>query len=111
MLDEHGYPTEEALEKIKEWPDDDMPGLMAFVKELWWMPDWGWREEITTSDILDKPIIRYSISTGGWSGNEEIVGAMRSNQIFWMLNWYSSRVGGHFVFEVKRHEVAEVGDD
>ena len=67
MLDEHGYPTEEALEKIKEWPDDDMPGLMAFVKELWWMPDWGWREEITTSDILDKPVIRYSISTGGWN--------------------------------------------
>jgi len=28
---------------------------------------------------------------------------MRSNQIFWMMNWYSSRVGGHFVFPTAIH--------
>ena len=111
MLDEHGYPTEEALEKIKEWSEDDMLGLMAFVKELWYYPHYG-HEEITTSDILDKPIIRYSISTGGWSGNEDLIEAMQGNHIFWIFCWYSSRRGGHYVFEVKRHEAAkELGDD
>ncbi len=102
MLDEYGYPTEEALEKIKEWPDDDMPGLIGFVKELWWMPDWGWHEKNEDDHI------HYLISTGGWSGNEDLIGAMGSNQMFWLFCWYSSRVGGHFQFKVK---VRELGED
>ena len=105
MIDEHGYPTEEALKKIINWPDDDMLGLINFVKELWYYPNY-WHED------GGNKAIRYEISTGGWSGNEDLIGAMRSNQIFWMLCWYSSRRGGHYIFEVKRHEAAkELEDD
>lgn len=100
--DEDGYPTQEALDKIENWPADNYLGLMVFVKSIWWMPDWGWTEEDTLSDILDVPVMYYNISTGGWSGNESLIGAMRSNHIFWMLCWISSRRGGHFEFEVKK---------
>ncbi len=95
MLDEHGYPTEEALEKIKDWPDKDMLGLMAFVKELWYYPEWGWNEKD------EDKYVSYLISTGGWSGNEDLIGAMKSNHMFWMFCWVQSRRGGHYIFEVK----------
>ena len=107
MLDEHGYPTEEAIELIKNWDANDPIGLMEFVKQCWWMPEWGWHEKKEKDDVFDREVIAYLVSTGGWSGNEELIGAMRSNHIFWMMCWYSSRRGGHFVFEVKVKELAE----
>jgi len=41
------------------------------------------------------------VSTGGWSGNEELIGAMRMNFILWSQWWWSSRRGGHYVFARK----------
>lgn len=93
LTDEHGYPTDVALGMIRLWPNDDMPNLFAFVKSIWWMPDWGWHE------VEEEGVTAYYLSTGGWSGNEDIIGAMRGNHIFWMYFWYSSRVGGHYVFK------------
>ncbi len=100
MKDEHGYPTEEALGLIKEWDSNDQPGMMAFVKQCWWMPEWGWDED-DGKNFLNKDIRIFNISTGGWSGNEDLIGAMQENMIFWMMSWYSSRVGGHYVFKVR----------
>jgi hypothetical protein len=91
-LDEGGYPTEAALNIIREW-SDPWPSIMKFIKEIWWMPEWGWHE------VDEKGITTYYISTGGWSGNESIIEAMRNNTIFWMMYWYSSRVGGHYSFK------------
>ena len=42
-------------------------------------------------NVQDKGVGEY---TWDWWMPEE----MRSDHIFWMMNWYSSRVGGHFVF-------------
>ena len=98
MLDEHGYPTEKAHNKIIEWPSDDFPGLIKFVKELWWQAEWGWREVREGNSII------YYISTGGWSENEELISAMKNNHMFWLFCWISSHRGGHFEFEVKKHE-------
>lgn len=94
-LDRHGYPTDRALEKIKNWNPADPAGLMAYVKSMWYFVEWGWHEERQGSKMV------YSISTGGWSGNEDLIRAMGNNYIFWHMNWLSSRRGGHFVFEVK----------
>jgi len=41
-----GYPTEEALEMIEKWDVQDAKGFFEFVKSIWWMPNWGWQEEI-----------------------------------------------------------------
>ena len=91
MPDEHGYPTDEELEKIAKWPAypvHEFHALMAFVYSLWTYGDWGWKREGK----------RYNISTGGWSGNEVLIGALEENQMFWALYWEQSRRGGHYLF-------------
>ena len=82
------YPTEEDIKKIQEWPAEDFHGLMAFVKSLWAFDSWGWSQE---GDL-------YRISTGGWSGNEDIIGALKENTIFWLFYWQQSARGGHYIF-------------
>jgi len=106
-FDADGYPTEETLKVIREWPfreEPDFRGLLAYVRKAWKYADgdgWhGWDEEDAT-DHLDKPCRRYSISTGGWSGNEDLIAALRKHPIFWILCWQRSERGGHFVFEVR----------
>ena len=81
------YPTEAALERIEHW-EGDLRELMAFAHSIWWAADWGWNQEGDD----------YYVSTGGWSGNEDIIGALRSNFLFWSLHHRSTRAGGHFMF-------------
>lgn len=85
------YPTEEELKTIREWPDNFW-ALMDYVKGVWWMPSWGWHEK----DGL------FSVSTGGWSGNEDIIGAMSDNIVFWSFCWLSAQRGGHYVFDLSK---------
>jgi hypothetical protein len=101
-LDLDGYPTEDALDEIKNWHyDKGWNSLMEFVKSIWWAADWGWREE-DTKDLYGITTIRYNISTGGWSGNESLIYALEENTVFWMMNWFQSRRGGHYIFKVKK---------
>lgn len=94
-MDSDGYPEEEELQTIREWPYElGFHDLMAYVKERWWSANWGW----TTYQDGDKT--HHLISTGGWSGNEEIVSALKNNRMFWMINWKMSRSGGHYQFIV-----------
>jgi hypothetical protein len=91
-LDCDGYPTEECLNKIKDWKfekDNDFRDFMEFIKSVWRYADFGyWTKENG----------KYSISTGGWSGNEDIIRAMKSNALFWAFYWESSERGGHYEF-------------
>ena len=84
------YPTDEQLDIIAHWKMSDLGGMMAYIKPLWNYADCGYWEED------DK---EYRISTGGWSGNEDIIDAMRHNHIWWMMFWYQSRRGGHYIFK------------
>lgn len=85
------YDETSEIKKIREWPwQDGWADLLAFVRTFWHIPDWGFKQ-----DGKD-----YAISTGGWSGNEELMGALRANIMFWMVCWKSSRRGGHFEFEI-----------
>jgi hypothetical protein len=92
MFDDNGYPSEESLELIKNWPSSDFEGLMVFVYTLWNYNKY-WKQKGNT----------YRISTCGWSGNEDIICALMDNRIFWMLCWESSKRGGHYVFKVKNY--------
>lgn len=89
-----GYPSEGDLARIRAWPHSDMRGLLAFVHSLWCWPDWGWDESEDEGRTL------YTISTGGWSGNEDLIEALESNHPFWMMCWLSSRRGGHYEFRL-----------
>ncbi len=101
MPDQDGYPTGEELTRIQTWtPFMDYVGLMAFVKSIWWCADWGWHE----SPYIDgaETGTEYRISTGGWSGNEEIIRELKGKPTgFWSTCWQQTRRGGHYTFRVK----------
>ncbi len=83
------YPTEEQLEIIKEWDLIKKPvkGLLEYVEPLWEYPD----------RFVYKRHSLY-LSTGGWSGNESIIGALKQNLLFWSVYWAKSERGGHYWF-------------
>ncbi len=83
------YPTEEQLETIKNWDllKKSVIELLDFIEPLWEYHD----------RFIRKRHILY-LSTGGWSGNEDIIGALHQNFLFWSLYWASSKRGGHYWF-------------
>ena len=82
-LDSEGYPTEYALEKVKI-----MAEPVDYIRSIWWMPDWGFI-------LSDTELVLH---TGGWSGNEDIIEALRLNP-FW-LKLSSEYRGGHYYFKL-----------
>lgn len=102
LLDDDGYPTENALEIIKLWHWTDVKGWFEFINSLWHLRSWGWREGEEDHDYEnDKKVHRYHISTAGWSGNESLIYAMQENDMLWAITWVESRRGGHYIFEGK----------
>jgi hypothetical protein len=92
-LDSDGYPTDYAIEKIETWKIDGKLetyiSLMDFIKSLWRYPDY----------ILEDPENHvYTLITGGWSGNEQIVYAMKQNMLLNCFYWFSSERGGKHVY-------------
>ena len=92
------YPTEEQLEAVASW-DSTLINWYDFIHGIWWAPEWGWRQERGTDELTDAPLTRYRISTGGWSGNEDLIEAMQKN-LGWFFTWVQSRRGGHYIFEL-----------
>lgn len=97
-----GYPEDQELELIEKWSVKDVRGLLDFIKERWWMPDWGFMQETvaSTGNNSDKPHLKVALHTGGWSGNESIMEALQNNRVFWMLFHTKWERGGHFYFEI-----------
>jgi hypothetical protein len=90
LVDDTGYPTDKALDIITNWQyTDGLRELFDFIETIWWSPEWGWGVEETDD------VIRYNISTGGWSGNDYVC---------WQFTWQQSRRGGHYIFEVKKEK-------
>lgn len=88
-----GYPTERMLRAIRKWPHRDTRGLMKFLELAWKYPEYF---------RIIRRSRRVYASTGGWSGNEELIRALQKNFNFWMLCWVSSTRGGHYVFEIPK---------
>ncbi len=91
-----GDPSESDLKQIREWSHEDFAGLMEFVRDLWNWPEFGFMSD----DELHHD--HFELHTGGWSGNEVIIGALQDNVMFWSLCWESSRRGGHYIFKVRK---------
>lgn len=92
-MDDEGYPLPETLQCIEAWPLHgdgwaDLRALLAYVREHWHFAEWGWGQDGEW----------YYLSTGGWSGNEDIIAALQRHRLFWMLCFQSQRRGGHFTF-------------
>jgi hypothetical protein len=98
------YPTEDELQAIRVWPVDDLLGWFAHIKSTgnyWPAEAFGW-SEFDSVDDFKRQVRVYHISTGGWSGNEEIIDAMRENTMCWILTWQEHRRGGHYAFSVPK---------
>lgn len=89
MPDKDGYPTDAELVKITQWAAPDWSGLMDFVEGIW-SPYGRWER---SGDHI-------WCATGGWSGNESIMGALNQNTLFWMFCWTFSGRGGHHGFKL-----------
>lgn len=90
---EDNYPTPEELLTIEQWPirnRADVAACLDWIGEnCWHYREWGW----------DSKDGWYHISTGGWSGNEDTIQAMRQNHLFWSLCFVQHRVGGHYILK------------
>ncbi len=97
LHDETGnYPSNESLEFIKTF-DVIKYGNLAlaeFIEQIWWCADWGYC-------LKGKRVKKLFLSTGGWSGNEDIIHSLSRNFIFWSMCWMQQRRGGHYIFEIK----------
>ena len=108
LLDEHGYPTDGALEIVEKWHWDDIKGWFDFINSIWYLKSWGWSEGEEDHEYeKDKKVYRYHISTAGWSGNESVIHAMQQADMLWGLTWVQSRRGGHYIFEGRELHVEE----
>jgi len=102
FIDEDGYPTEDTLRIIELWPFDNSKGWFEFIRDNWHLAHWGWREQEAIDEITNDKNWCYYVSTGGWSGNESIIGAMQKNWVLWNVCWAQSRRGGHYIFEDRK---------
>ena len=102
ILTADGYPTQEALDyiavtwgmnhgKLDTPANLDFTELLEMLEEMWWGNGWGFKRTRK----------RLYLSTGGWSGNEDIIEVLRGTW-FWQICWMQHRRGGHYVFEIKK---------
>lgn len=102
VLGDDGYPHDIEIMRIEQWPTattDDLITLMEYVKARWSYPQY-WEE----ADIEDRyPYREYTVSTGGWSGNESLIHALEQNTMFRVIAPWSWRRGGHYVYRINRH--------
>lgn len=98
MPDRDGYPTEEELAKVRTWDWRDPDGWFAYVRSIWHWYELGPHE----APCEDGGRVAFECATGGWSGNEEIIGAMKENLTLWGLTAYSWRRGGRYEFRYTR---------
>ena len=88
-----GYPTEQTLQAIREWPifETGLRPLLEFMQKAWKYQDYA-RER----DGL------WTFSTGGWSGNEELIAAL--DTLPWRgLAWDVAQFnGGHYAIAVTK---------
>lgn len=104
-IDDEGYATEEFFKKIREFQilekeyvkEHTIKDLISLIKEAYWMPD------MLTAIVRENDTVYLRLSTGGWSGNEDIITELEKTA-FWMMRWYKEIRGGHYWFELKEED-------
>jgi len=89
-----GYPSDEFLAYVREY-DVITHGPCELIKRIW--DEWQYRDYIRW--YPDCKILK--ISTGGWSGHEDIIEALSCNFVFWSLYWRATIRGGHYTFRIE----------
>ena len=116
------YPTDKELDYVKNYDCSKLPVkvLLDYIESIWWMPSWGFEmtertDDYACTDIKGKEHTHQyhvlNLSTGGWSGNEDIMVALKSNKWFHCFYWVQSRRGGHYIFEFDKERYKEIKKD
>lgn len=90
MPDKDGYPTAQELKNLDNYKNH-LFGYLEYIKLI---SNWGMFLRYT-----GKNVINIEMHTGGWSGNEEIIGHLKQS-FFWLFCWQKSVRGGHYYFKV-----------
>lgn len=94
VVDHDGYPTDRAIACIRNWPIENLGVLYEQVVCPIFESRYGQcRIEQTPGHV------RVTLITGGWSGNEEVIGTLQQNP-GWGLSWERSERGGLHVLRV-----------
>ena len=82
------YPDEEDLERLEKWKCelDEIGEWLRFAANIY-------KYSVT---IYDGHL--YVFVTGGWSGNESIMAAMKRNWMMHAISWQSSCSGGLHIY-------------
>lgn len=105
LMDDEGYPTQEALDYIKNWgygftegefllgqyyKNENMDDLIEYIQSIWTYDD-----AIVYEDGL------LEIHTLGWSGNEEIIHVLKDTML-WAFRHRATQTGGHYYFRIDK---------
>lgn len=111
MPDQHGYPTRQEIRKLekiaKPFPKGKLPhdlnkaslDVIEHLESIWHWPEWGFVKKYGRTSFFTKKCIKLELHTGGWSGNETIIGVLELSW-FWHFWWVKSVRGGHYYFEI-----------
>ena len=88
-LDNDGYPTNKSLQQIAKYKGS----YRELMKEVAFLFGGYGRCEVDGNT--------WKVATGGWSGCEDVISAMRANSIFWAICWQLSKRGGYYEFTTK----------
>lgn len=106
MPDSDGYPTEEELKAFEKWRVSEVNietfrarDVVDHLNLVWWYPERQMELREGRERFRHKKVMKLVLHTGGWSGNEDIIGKLQDTW-FWILYWAESHRGGHYYFEI-----------
>lgn len=95
LFTEDGYPTQEALDYIRNWQVNGeywcksmYRELIDYVKSIW-----------TYNDAIEEENGLLEIHTYGWSGNEDIIDELNKTDL-WLMKFRAKQSGGHYYFKL-----------
>jgi hypothetical protein len=100
------YPTNTELRIIQRWNilKYTIPDLVEYVKAVWWYPERQFELRKGRDHLRRRACMKLELHTGGWSGNESVICALRRNYLFWSMFWRKTYAGGHYYFEIRMTE-------
>lgn len=92
-----GYPSDELLEAIPYWTGTPRELVEHVLTDVF--RGYGGVKVTDEIDFADRPVKKLRLVTGGWSGNESMISALKES-FFWTAWWESSQRGGAYTFEI-----------
>lgn len=111
MLDDGGYPSKKELDFIRKYDARSKPlkSLVEYIQARWrWDEYFVVRKEKSDFKMVEKPgkkpkyfyHMAVEMHTGGWSGHEDMMAALKENKWFFFFYHTKWEQGGHFWFGI-----------